>query len=159
MCGCLLRALYWGPDLDGNPEIRPLTGNRTNNPVVCRPVLHPLSHTSQGTFRYFINQIINDINKHREYLTNSCKKYSYWPSITGLRRTETGDEGAQYRLNSHTDTERAATKVVNRAIERGSEETPPGEDCATSTSLSAALRGRGLWGCRLPTRRGSPGRP
>ena len=25
-----------------------LTGNQTNDPLVCRPVLNPLSHTSQG---------------------------------------------------------------------------------------------------------------
>ena len=25
-----------------------LTGNRTGNPLVCRPELNPLSHTSQG---------------------------------------------------------------------------------------------------------------
>ena len=26
-----------------------LTGNRTGNPLVCRPVPHPLSHTTQGS--------------------------------------------------------------------------------------------------------------
>ena len=27
-----------------------LTGNRTSNPLVCRPALKPLSHSSQGSF-------------------------------------------------------------------------------------------------------------
>ena len=29
-----------------------LIGNQTGNPLVCRPVLNPLSHTSQGRFLY-----------------------------------------------------------------------------------------------------------
>ena len=32
-----------------------LTGNRTYNPLVCRPVLNPLSHTSQGYSAILIN--------------------------------------------------------------------------------------------------------
>ena len=32
-----------------------LTGNRTGNPVVCRPVLHPLSNTSQGNSSNILN--------------------------------------------------------------------------------------------------------
>ena len=30
------------------PQACALTGNRTSDPLVCRPVLNPLSHTSQG---------------------------------------------------------------------------------------------------------------
>ena len=40
MCRYLSRAPYWGP----GPQPR----NRTNDPVVLRPALNPLSHTSQG---------------------------------------------------------------------------------------------------------------
>ena len=46
MCGCLSCAPYWGPGLQ--PRHVPLTGNRTCDPLVRRPVLSPLSHTSQG---------------------------------------------------------------------------------------------------------------
>ena len=28
--------------------VHALTGNRTGNPLVCRPALNPLKHTSQG---------------------------------------------------------------------------------------------------------------
>ena len=28
------------------------TRNRTGNPLICRPALHPLSHTSQGKMFY-----------------------------------------------------------------------------------------------------------
>ena len=41
MCACLSSAPYW--DL-----ACPLTGNPTGDPLVCRQVLHPLRHTSQG---------------------------------------------------------------------------------------------------------------
>ena len=30
-----------------------LTGNQTSDPLVCRPALNPLSHTSQGSHRFF----------------------------------------------------------------------------------------------------------
>ena len=30
-----------------------LTGNQTSNPLVCRPVLNPLNHTSQGSINIF----------------------------------------------------------------------------------------------------------
>ena len=53
MCGCLPCALYWGPGLQ-TPACA-LTGNRTSGPLVCRPLLNPLSYTSQGhTQFYFI---------------------------------------------------------------------------------------------------------
>ena len=46
MCGCFSRT----PPLGTWPAIQAcaLTGNRTGDPLVCRPVLNPLSHTSQG---------------------------------------------------------------------------------------------------------------
>ena len=31
-------------------QVCALIGNRTSNPLVCRPVLNPLTHTSQGFF-------------------------------------------------------------------------------------------------------------
>ena len=41
------------------------TGNRTSNPLVCRPALNPLSHTSQGSFpccRFCAGQITHDFS-------------------------------------------------------------------------------------------------
>ena len=46
MCGYLLCTPYRGPG--PQPQARALTGNRTGDPLVCRPVLKPLSHSSQG---------------------------------------------------------------------------------------------------------------
>ena len=34
-----------------------LTGNRTNDPLVCRLVFNPLSHTRQGKFNSFSNSV------------------------------------------------------------------------------------------------------
>ena len=31
-----------------------LTGNRTGDPLICRPALNPLSHTSQGWSFFFL---------------------------------------------------------------------------------------------------------
>ena len=39
-----------------------LTGNRTVNPFVCRPALHPLSHTSQSSSEIFIGIKSTSIN-------------------------------------------------------------------------------------------------
>ena len=47
MCGCLLCAPYWGPDLACNPDMGP-DWALNRDPLVCRSVLSPLSHTSQG---------------------------------------------------------------------------------------------------------------
>ena len=41
-------------DLAHNPGMC-LTGNQTGNPLVCRPALNPLSHTSQGAVDIFID--------------------------------------------------------------------------------------------------------
>ena len=54
MCGCLSCAPKWGPGLQ--PRHVPLTGNRTDNPLVCRLALNLLSHTSQGDI--FLKYII-----------------------------------------------------------------------------------------------------
>ena len=35
-----------------------LTGNQTSDPLVRRPVLNPLSHTSQGSITWFIYIIV-----------------------------------------------------------------------------------------------------
>ena len=47
--GCLSCAPYWGPGLQPS-HVCALTGNQTSNPLVCRPVLNPLSYSSQGRF-------------------------------------------------------------------------------------------------------------
>ena len=48
MCGCLSSVLYWGP----GPQTQAcaLTGNPMGDPLVHRPALNPLSHTSQGSY-------------------------------------------------------------------------------------------------------------
>ena len=46
MCACLSHAPCWGPG--PQPRHVPWLGNQTGHPLVCRPVLNPLSHTSQG---------------------------------------------------------------------------------------------------------------
>ena len=51
MCGCLARAPHWGPW--PTPQACALTGNWTSDPLVCRPVLSPLSHNSQGLWNTF----------------------------------------------------------------------------------------------------------
>ena len=50
MCGCLLC-----PPLGTWPVTKAcaLTGDRTSNPLVCRLMLNPQSHTSQGSFYFF----------------------------------------------------------------------------------------------------------
>ena len=45
--GCFPHAPYWGPG--PQPRHVPWTGHRTGDPLVCRPVLSPLSYASQGT--------------------------------------------------------------------------------------------------------------
>ena len=53
MCGCLSRAPYWGPDRAATQSCA-LTGNQTSDPLVCRLVLNPLSHTSQ-VYMFILN--------------------------------------------------------------------------------------------------------
>ena len=48
MCGSLLSTPYWGPG--PKPRHHALTGNRTDDPLVPRLALKPLSHASQGHF-------------------------------------------------------------------------------------------------------------
>ena len=52
MCGCLSHAPHWGTW--PATQTCALTGNRTDDPLVCRPALNPLSHTGQGLFMGFI---------------------------------------------------------------------------------------------------------
>ena len=33
----------------------PYTGNQTSNPLIHRPALNPLSHTSQGSMGFFLS--------------------------------------------------------------------------------------------------------
>ena len=51
MCGCLLST----PRLGTWPTTQACapTGNRTSNPLVRRPVLNPLSHSSQGEIFFY----------------------------------------------------------------------------------------------------------
>ena len=46
MCGCL--SCVPPPGTWHAPQACALTGNRTGDPLVLRPTLNPLSHTSQG---------------------------------------------------------------------------------------------------------------
>ena len=46
MCACLLSTPYWGPS--PQPRHVPWLGIQPSNPLVLRPALSPLSHTSQG---------------------------------------------------------------------------------------------------------------
>ena len=56
MCGCLLRAPYWGPGL--KPRHVPWLGiELVSDPLVRRLAVNPLSHTSQGQFFFFFNQM------------------------------------------------------------------------------------------------------
>ena len=50
MCGCLSCTPNWGTW--PSPQACALTGNRTSDPLVCRPALNPLSHTSQGKIMF-----------------------------------------------------------------------------------------------------------
>ena len=50
MCGCLSHAPYWGSGLQ--PSHVPETGSQTSDPLVHRPALNPLSHTSQGWWSF-----------------------------------------------------------------------------------------------------------
>ena len=59
MCGCLLHAPYWGPGTQ--PRHVSLTGNPTGDPLVHRPALNPLSHTSQGWKVYLISEVTDVI--------------------------------------------------------------------------------------------------
>ena len=38
-----------------------LTGNRTSDPLVCRPALSPLSHSSQGWFTFIKSVVTLDV--------------------------------------------------------------------------------------------------
>ena len=53
MCGCLSLAPYWGPNL-ARTQACALTRNQTSDPLVHRPVINPLSHTSQGYALLFL---------------------------------------------------------------------------------------------------------
>ena len=50
---------HWGLSNRPTTQARALTGNQTGNVLVCRPVLNPLSHTSQGRTCKFKTNILN----------------------------------------------------------------------------------------------------
>ena len=62
MCGCWLPLVC--PILGTQPPTQEcaLTGNRTRDPLFRRPVLNPLSHTSQGLLHiFFINKMAKTV--------------------------------------------------------------------------------------------------
>ena len=67
MCGCLSCAPHWRTWTA--TQACALTGIWTNDPLVCRLVLNPLSHTLQGSV-----MIIEMTTKHLEYYTNFVDK-------------------------------------------------------------------------------------
>ena len=52
---CLVPCVCPQPGMWPSTQACALTGNRTSNPLVLRPELDPLSHTSQGRFLLFNN--------------------------------------------------------------------------------------------------------
>ena len=54
MFGCLLHAPHQGTW--PTTQACALTGNQTNDPLVCRPALNPLSHTSRDLFFLFLKK-------------------------------------------------------------------------------------------------------
>ena len=52
MCGCLLRAPYWGTDPDGDPGMCP-DWEWNWPPFGSQTDINPLSHTSQGWLYVF----------------------------------------------------------------------------------------------------------
>ena len=71
MHGCLSPATYWGP----GPQPRHVPGNRTGNPLVCRPALNPLSYTSQGqSFNLqFCTSQVEDLGTPKDGSCFSCE--------------------------------------------------------------------------------------
>ena len=63
MGGCLLHAPYWG--IWPSTQACVLTGNQTSDPLVRRPVLNPLSYTSQGKIGEFLCSHFNIENGRR----------------------------------------------------------------------------------------------
>ena len=63
-----------------------LTGNQTGNPLVCRPVLNPLSYTSQG-FRFLLKVTKCWVQCLRYLLVNAVHiNWFYFRSTLGVRR-------------------------------------------------------------------------
>ena len=59
MCGCLSHDPYWGPG--PQPRQVPCPGIDLGTPLVCRSMLHPLSHTSWGLNFFFIVFILTTL--------------------------------------------------------------------------------------------------
>ena len=78
MCGCLSCAPYWGPNPQPRhvPPFPPSPWNQTGSPLMSRPALNPLSHTSQG-YKGFLkhnnNKNTNLILKLRKELYRHIK--------------------------------------------------------------------------------------
>ena len=75
MCGCLLHTFPLGTW--PKTQASALTGNETNDPLVCRPVLNPLSHTNQVAILIF--------NPGKQSRTISCIWLSYFFSFLYFR--------------------------------------------------------------------------
>ena len=76
MHGCLLSTPLLGTW--PTTQARTLTGNRTHNPLVHRPALNPLSHTSQG-LRLLFNKLLelpNSSKRERGRQKNSAQHIS-----------------------------------------------------------------------------------
>ena len=61
-----------------------LTGNRTSNPLVCRPVLNPLGHTSQGPVFIFIDAATLLSNYQHLQLTSEAGALTQVDALLGL---------------------------------------------------------------------------
>ena len=69
-----------------------LTGNQTNDPLVHRPALNPLGHTSQGIFLYYFFLLM----KEREKISIWCSTHSRIHCLTSayvLARDQTHNLG------------------------------------------------------------------
>ena len=70
-----------GPPLGTWPTAQAcaLTGNRNSNFLVCRPMLNPLSHTTQGHKFFFFRKTQHIIRNFLGYLNISRIKLAHWP--------------------------------------------------------------------------------
>ena len=61
-----------------------LTGNQTTDPLVCRPALNPLSHTSQGNSQLFEKDFLSHMGDSGPRLNrkeNNVKQHIQWFSL------------------------------------------------------------------------------
>ena len=77
MCGCLSHTPHLG-NLT-TTQARALTGNQTSDPLVCRPVLRPLSCPSQGAnaFNESVNKGIPFLRALQQIILNPSHQINY----------------------------------------------------------------------------------